>query len=338
MRVALVSPYDLRVPGGVQGQVLGLAEQLGTRGHDTLVLGPGRGIDGPVIGWPTNDSVAPIALLPNAWRQVATRVREADVVHVHEPFMPVVGLGALRSGVPTVATFHADPPPRTRLLYRRFAPMWRRRLGDALTTAVSDVAAEGPALVGASPRIVPNGVDVPALVAPAEGRDPVVLFLGRDEARKGLDDLVAAWQVIGPSLPEWQVQVVGATREALAGVRFLGRVDDETKRSLLERAAVLCAPNRRGESFGLVVAEGLAHGCAVVAADLPAFRAVAGKGASYVPPNDVEALAEALRGVCSDPSAREALVDRGRGAVARFSWDVVAEAYEAAYAEAIRGS
>ncbi|NND85366.1 MAG: glycosyltransferase, partial [Acidimicrobiia bacterium] len=107
MRIVLVSPYDLRVPGGVQGQVVSLAERLGARGHDVVVVGPGRGIDGPVVGWRTNDSIAPIALTPSQWRQARDAGAGADVVHVHEPFMPSVGLGALGAAARVVATFHA---------------------------------------------------------------------------------------------------------------------------------------------------------------------------------------------------------------------------------------
>lgn len=330
-----MSPYDLRLPGGVQGQVLALGDHLRARGHDTLTIGPGMGVAARVVGWRANRSVAPVSPSPAAWRQVARRVRGADVVHVHEPFVPMVGLGALGSGVPTVATFHADPPASVRRAYRVLAPWWRRRLGGALTTAVSEVAAEGAALVGLRPRLVPNGLDVPSGVAAQRRRDPIVLFLGRDEPRKGLDDLLVAWRSMRRSLDGWELHVVGATRPDEPGVRFHGRVDEATKRSLLDEAAVLCAPNRGGESFGLVVAEGLAHGCAVLAADLPAFRAVAGDGARFAPPGDPAELARALAEVCADLGVRESLAGAGRAAVARFSWEVVAAAYESVYHEAV---
>ena len=44
MRVGLVCPYSLSIPGGVQGQVLGLARSLRTLGHEARVLAP---CDGP---------------------------------------------------------------------------------------------------------------------------------------------------------------------------------------------------------------------------------------------------------------------------------------------------
>lgn len=333
MRIALVCPYDLRVPGGVQGQVTTLADRLAARGHEVRVLGPGRGIEASVVGWHTNDSVAPIALAPSAWRQASRAGDGVDVVHVHEPFMPSVGLGALGASAPVVATFHADPPPRTRRLYRTFGPLWRRRLGAAIPTAVSRVAAEGVALAGVATRIVPNGVAVPSDVRSPEHRSRTVCFLGRDEWRKGLDDLLVAWDAMRPD--GWELVVAGARRPDRPGVRFLGRISEAHKASLLGEAAVLCAPNRRGESFGLVVAEGLAHGCAVVAADLPAFRAVAGDAAVFAPPGRSDALGEALAEVCGDADRRAELVSRGRAVVRRFDWDAVVDGYEAAYEDAV---
>ena len=112
---------------------------------------------------------------------------------------------------------------------------------------------------------------------------------------------------------------------------FLGRVDEEDKLRELGEAAVLCAPNLGGESFGLVVAEGLAAGCAVVASDLPAFRHVAGEAARLVPPGDAAALSRALTEVLSDEGEVARLAGMGRHQVARFDRAAVLEGYLEAY-------
>jgi phosphatidylinositol alpha-mannosyltransferase len=100
---------------------------------------------------------------------------------------------------------------------------------------------------------------------------------------------------------------------------------------------VLCAPNLGGESFGLVVAEGMASGCAVVASDLPAFRHVAGEAARLTPVGDVTALAEALVGVLADRSEADRLAQAGREQVARFDRAAVLEGYLSAYRDARAG-
>ena len=119
---------------------------------------------------------------------------------------------------------------------------------------------------------------------------------------------------------------------------FLGRVDEADKLRELGEAAVLCAPNLGGESFGLVVAEGLAAGCAVVASDLPAFRHVAGEAARLVRPGDAAELSRALIEVLSDEGEVARLAGMGRHQVSRFDRVAVLEGYLAAYREARGGA
>src|SRR5690606_41779908 len=107
------------------------------------------------------------------------------------------------------------------------------------------------------------------------------------DPRKGLDVLLEAWPMIHAANPDAELMVMGADRGIdLPGVTFLGRVGDEEKRRVLATTTVFVAPNTRGESFGIVVAEAMAAGCAVVASDIPAFRDVAGDTARFVPPGD----------------------------------------------------
>jgi glycosyltransferase involved in cell wall biosynthesis len=93
-----------------------------------------------------------------------------------------------------------------------------------------------------------------------------------------------------------------------------------------------------GESFGMVVLEGMAGGCAVVASDIEGYRMAAGGHATLVPPGDVGALARALEavlgGVATDSAAiaRKAATEYARG----WSMDTLAERYLDLYERAIR--
>lgn len=347
MRVAVVTPYAFDAPGGVQDQVERIVGWLRSDGHEAWAVGPGRG--GPEgtrhVGRyrtvPTSRSRAPVSIDPMTVRRVARAVADADVVHLHEPFMPMVSLGVLAARTPPiVATFHADPEGAARQLYRVARPLLRaltRRI--AVATAVSAVAAE--AVSGfASVRIIPNGIDVehyrPTLtVAERTG----VLFLGRDEPRKGLDVLLQAWPLIRQRHPEVTLRVIGATRPSgPQGVEFLGRVSDERKRTELASAAVLAVPNLGGESFGIVGLEGLASGCAVVASDLAAFRAVCADAAVYTKPGDPSDLAVAIRSVLSDSGLRTDLSQRAMRRSLQYGRGVVLGAYRLAYEDAVSGS
>jgi phosphatidylinositol alpha-mannosyltransferase len=347
VRIAVVSPYAFDAFGGVQEQVALLVRHLRAAGHTAWAVAPGS--EGPEgtrhVGGITrvraNKSLAPLTLDPRTVRRVRAAVEDADVVHVHEPFMPLASLAVTLGGTPpAVGTFHADPGPVVRSLYRGGAFLLRRlarRL--AAVTAVSEVAAAAIAPFTEC-VIVPNGLETGAYApggAKAAGR---VAFVGRDDKRKGLDVLLEAWPRVAAHVPGAVLRVVGAERTTgPAGVEFLGRVDEEAKRRELAEAAVFAAPNLGGESFGIIVVEGLAAGCAVVASDLPAFRAVAGKAARFVQPGHPLELGDALSAALHEagPAGDEAVIARSRAAAARFDGSAVAARYTALYEKAAGG-
>lgn len=339
MKVALVSPYALDRPGGVQEQAAGLAQRLPELGVETVLIGPGTSDGSWVsVGRPTplaaNQAVAPLSLLP----AVVARVREAvdgfDVVHVHEPLAPLVGPAAWL-GLPqrTVGTFHASPGSRVSGLYRRARPLLRPLVDHLdVRTAVSRAAAAPVAPFARGLRIVPNAIEVAAF-APAEPKVPGrVVFVGRDEPRKGLDIVLNAWPKVVEATPEAELVIVGAYRgSGPAGTSFLGRVPESTKRAVVGSSTVLVAPNLGGESFGLVLLEGMAAGCAVVASDLPAFRDVAAGAAAYIPPGDVDGLAEAISTLVREPARAAARGEDALRRAMRFDWSNVLPRWLALY-------
>ncbi len=144
----------------------------------------------------------------------------------------------------------------------------------------------------------------------------MVLFLGRDEPRKGFpvfaevarSGVDADFVAVGPTTPR-------------PGVSVLGAVSDAERARLLSAATVLVAPNLAGESFGLVLVEALAHGAAVLASDLPAFRAVVDDPAvaRFFPPGAATAATAGLRELLATPPD-PALT---RAAAAPYAWDSV---------------
>ena len=327
--------------------MLDLGRLLAAEGESVTVIGPGAEAvsDGPfdvaavgrVRTIRANGSVVPLAV----GRDLASQIRRAaavlDVLHVHEPLMPMVGPAALRAGRPVVATFHALAPPWVSFLYRAAPLKWRNRrlLGNAVVTAVSTEAASGPAPLGPV-AIIPNGIDL-AFYEPAPSKIPGrVVFLGRADARKGLPVLQAAWPMIGATHPQASLIVIGIAGDgAEEGIDFRGRVSDSEKRRMLGEASIMAAPNLGGESFGLVVVEAMSAGCAVVASDIPAFRAVLAGAGELVPPGDASALAGAISGLLSDPAAITALGVAGRRRARDFDWSRVLPLYQACYQKAI---
>ncbi|MGH9116406.1 MAG: glycosyltransferase family 4 protein [Acidimicrobiales bacterium] len=361
MRIGLVCPYSLSVPGGVQGQVLGLARSLRRLGHDVRVVAPTDGPPpdagvtpvGPSAPISANDSVAPLAPGPAAQLRTVGALRDErfDVVHVHEPLVPGPSLTTLvAKPAPLVATFHAAGRSAA---HRWLGPVLRR-LADRIDhrTAVSDDARRfAQAALGGEYTVLFNGIEVDRFAgaepwpsasssAGAAGTPgPTILFVGRHEPRKGLAVLLRAM----PRLPaETRLWVAGtgpetdALRSGTAGdrrIEWIGRIDDEEKASRLRAADVFCAPSVRGESFGVVLLEAMAAGTPVVASDLPGYRNVARGGADalLVAPDDPEALAAGLLGVLDDRATAERLVASGRERADVFSMDRLARRYLAIY-------
>ena len=340
MKIGIVCPYDLGAPGGVQRVCLDLASRFRERGDDVVVGAPGVGDGwvslGSVVPIVANGSRVPLSLSPMVSRRIRAHMSDVDVLHVHEPFIPTVGWAGVKTDHPTVVTFHADPPVWARRLYSMLGPAGGSMLGGASITAVSRVAASAIPESWGHVEIVPNAVAVDDYRIEVPRWPKRVVFLGRDEPRKGLDVVLEAWPAVLAAHPDAELVVIGASRlDGPDGVEFVGRLREPEKRSLLASSSVFVAPNLGGESFGIVLAEALASGCAVLASDLEAFRAVADHAALYSAPGDSREWAEQLIVMLGSQDLIESLRIAGRRVVKRFDWSVVLDRYHEVYAATI---
>jgi len=351
VRIGLVCPYSISVPGGVQEQVLGLARSLRAKGHPTRILAPSDGP--PPDGWVTplgnsiptaaNGSVAPIAPDPSAQLRLIRAVRDEgfDVLHLHEPMVPGACMtAALLKPTPLVGTFHAAG---TSASYEYLSPALRWLAGRLDVRVVVSAEAEALAVehIGGTYEHLFNGIEIERFSTaepwPTDGR--TIFFLGRHEPRKGLDILLAALPLLpadvtvwigsdGPDTERLRVRHAGDPR-----IRWLGRLSDEEKRRRLKAADIFCAPSLRGESFGVVLLEAMAAEAAIVASDLSGYRLVARPDLDgiLVPPGEPEALAVALNTVLADPGRRAELVASATARARSFSMDQLADHYLALY-------
>ncbi len=381
VRIAIVSPYDLAVAGGVQVHVESLAAALRSRGDEVRVVGPGPDAAGRLgvgasVPVPANGSRAPVSLDPRAIARVRRVLRRLapDVVHVHEPLVPVVGPAAvLAADAPVVLTFHAMAEagllPH---LYRAVRGPARVVVARAAElTAVSPVAAAFHAralgLDVDGIRIVPNGVDFarfssvpsvpsvpdasPTAVPDATAAGGRIVFLGRLEHRKGADLAVRAFLRLAGRRPESRLQVLGdgpqapMLRALVAAappsvrdrIELSGRVHTAALPALLAAADVVLLPSRGGESFGLVLLEAMAAGTTIVASDIPGYRAVARHEveAILVRPDDADGLVDALGRVLDDAALSRRLRGAGRIRAQEHDWSIVAERMREVYDAAI---
>jgi phosphatidylinositol alpha-mannosyltransferase len=223
-----------------------------------------------------------------------------------------------------------------RKLYRVAAPFLRSILSQLrVVTAVSETAASAIHPLTRQVVLVPNAVDTGYFSLEVERRPQRVVFLGRDEPRKGLDVLLAAWPTVREAVKDAELVVLGVDRGAPdRGIRYLGSTSGIEKRTQLAGAMVFCAPNLRGESFGITLVEAMAAGCAPVVSDLSAFRQVAGEVARYAPVADPDRLAFQLIAALRDRTETEMRGRAAQAAAARFDWQHVLPMYLDLYRQA----
>ena len=362
LSIGIICPYSFDEPGGVQAHILDLSQELRQRGHRVQVLGPAtdaadlpdfvhRG--GPAIPISYNGSVARLAWGPQVGRHIEDFIAggQFDVLHIHEPNSPSYSLAALRRAHgPIVATYHAAATSSValRLVRPALRPFLDKIRGGI---AVSEVARRWQVeQLGGDPVLIPNGVDTSvfaaararaeaAAPAASDGHRPIeVVFLGRlDEPRKGLDILLQALDQVRAPL---ELTVIGGgtprNHSGRIPVNFVGRVSDADKAEILGRADIYVAPNLGGESFGIVLVEAMAAGCAVIASDLEAFADViaadgptpAGKLFRTGSPAD---LARILDQVAGDEQLRRQLRQAAIERATQFDWSTVAAAVEQVY-------
>jgi len=374
MKVGIVVPYSWSYWGGVvehaEEQSAAL-EELGVEtriviGHDppgrfSRFLHPRTGRIGalpanvlPVgrsVITPANHSLANIVLSPSAvarLRRTITRER-FDVLHIHEPLTPALGVAALAyARVPVVATFHAAGPSRWRAGATALWGFLLDRIDERI--AVSPAAADtARSYAPGDYRVIPNGVRIPPHVE-LGGRAPHVLFIGRNEPRKGLPILLRAWEQVHARTGA-RLRVVGADPLAVRylmrrerfgddGVDLLGVVPAEALDAELAQASLLCAPSLGRESFGMVLTRAFAAGTPVVASDIEGYREVASRHVGrLVPTGDPAALAGAVIELLDDETERRACGAAARRLAEReYAWPRLAARLLELYGELVESA
>lgn len=351
-RIGIVCPYGWDTPGGVQAHIADLATYLISQGHYVSVLAPTSDEEnlpdyvvsaGKPISIPYNGAVARILFGPIAFARVRNWIGqgEFDLLHLHEPAIPSISLLACFAAEgPLVGTFHASAK-RQKAIFA-IGPILEPVI-EKLTAriAVSEAARETlTEHLETDAVVVPNGIYARRLALGKlneQWSGNSIGFIGRfQEPRKGLMVLVEALPAIIREIPDVRVVVAGPgdSDEFLEGVpqhlrsrfSFLGRISEEEKADFLHSIGVYVAPNTGGESFGIILAEALAAGAAVVASDIPAFQALLGNGkyGELFKSEDSSSLARSISSLLKDGARRDQLKSDGKVYAQYFDWDEVA--------------
>jgi phosphatidylinositol alpha-mannosyltransferase len=360
LRIGVCAPYDLGRDGGVNSHIRGQARALRRLGHDVCVFGASSAplADGELslstcISLVIGGTETGIGIDPRAWGRVAELFRTArfDVLHMHEPLMPLVPWLVLRqSPVPVVATFHTHREQEHRWYgrYRWLLAPLMRRISTRLTVsgaAQRTVSRDFPG----DYQIVPNGIDVERFrrptARPAALPDHwrLVLFVGRLEPRKGVDRLIRAMAIVQRHAPDARLVIVGdgpdravleaTARENGVEVRFTGRVSDAALPAYYQAAELVCSPALGDESFGIVLLEAMAAERPIVATRIEGYTDLLAEAGSarLVDVDDALALASEITILLDAPELRRTLGARGGMFVRDYDWTRIAGRLESIY-------
>jgi phosphatidylinositol alpha-mannosyltransferase len=304
---------------------------------------------------PTHGSVARITVSFHLMNRIKHYVRDSgfDIIHYHEPLMPVLPVTALRfSKTCNVGTFHAFA--RSNLGYYYGKPLLKRyvrRLHARI--AVSNPAREFVEhYFPGQYRIVPNGIDVErfrqATPLP-EFRDGMIniLFVGRLEYRKGLGYLLRAYEQLKPLYPNLRLIIAGdgplrrwygnfLARKQLPDIVMAGYVASDQLPRYYASCDIFCSPATGDESFGIVLLEAMAAGRPIVATNIDGFRGVVthGREALLVDRKSKRQLAYALETLINGPQIRHDLARAGQQTVQQYDWEHVVDQVQDVYQQA----
>lgn len=348
--------------GGIAYVAHAVADEFRGRGVEVTELVGGEG------GSPARDAAREV------WSH-RRRIRAAELVHVElgvtavptfwlalwacvigaRP-MIVVHDGSIIVRSPGCGLIRTGPGQRDAIAHRILAPLFDRPLRTALIrwtrgwVTLTERARRQVAEAGLEPvAVVALGADPPMSLSVPSACETVV-FAGYIAPAKGLDLLVAAWELVGDATGLRLVVLGNPSRqhadyaeelrnrlEAVdAPSSWLGWVDDDHAfHSAIGEAAIVVLPYRVSNPASGILIRAAVEGRAIVGTDVPAVRdfLVDGVSGSVVPCDDAEALAEELLDLARNPARRDELGrNAGARAAASCTWalqvDQLLEAYQ----------
>jgi O-antigen biosynthesis rhamnosyltransferase len=351
--------------GGVEQFIYQLARGSSLRGIDVDVLSLSSDVsretqllDGHTVHRVRKDfEIASTGFSFGAFAKFAALAREADIVHYHYPwpFADVVHFATAVSQ-PTVLTYHSDIVRQQRML-KLYKPLMKRFLKsvDRIVATSQNYLETSDTLSGYldKTQVIPIGLDRATYPDSEAARlaawrekfgERFFLFVGVLRYYKGLHILLDALRgtgyplvIVGAGPIEAELRT-HAAQIGLTNIHFLGALSDSDKVALLELSyAVIFPSHLRSEAFGISLLEGAMFGKPMISSEIgtgTSYINIHGETGLVVPPNDPDALREALRTLYENP---ELANEMGRRAYDRyrtyFTADQMADRYIDLYNE-----
>lgn len=370
MKIAVFTPYNIFEFGGVNSHVVLQVAALRKRGHTVTVITPRprkvyahEAPEGVIfLGASarvktTSATSADLSMSPHADRIEEILKQGFDIMHVHEPLVPVTARQLLTRAegmTLRVGTFHAALPGNTigKSLISTYKTYARAVMPHVdVVTAVSPAATGFIAEYIEQPiHYIPNCIELKRFKAKKRNRDQnTIFFMGRLEKRKGALQAIKAYEVLKRTRPSTRLVIAGdgplkssleqyVEANEIKDIAFIGRLTEDEKHTFMATCGIYTSPALYGESFGIVLAEAMAMGAPIVAHANEGYRWTLKETGrlSLVDCNDPQAYAERMQLLLEDNDLRKVWQKWAANYVKQFDIEVIADQYEALYKKSLR--
>jgi len=279
----LVSPYNVSFYGGVQNQVNLFKNGLDSSKFNVRVLAPeSSDYDiGKSFKIPFNGSSNPISLIPD--NEILNKAMGwADIIHIHEPFIPLF-FWRLKTSKKIVVTHHAKI---SKFIYFGLKFLYLTlKNKNFYSTSVSEEAKANALTLSKKTRIIPNFIDINKNISFIPNNN--FLFIGRNESRKNLKLFIKLSKTIDDKR-EFIAITNKSSKDGL--IKYLIDISDYEKNSIIKNVGYFIAPQTHSESFGITILEAINAGNIAICSNLTAFNDLLGESGIYFKNDNLQSL------------------------------------------------
>lgn len=266
IKVLLVTPYSFQKYGGVQNQVNLIEEYLSSHEEfevKVFAYGKTESLDSnKVFNIPFNSSVSSVLLFPNR-KLLLDYIDWADVVHVHEPFVPIF-FWKLPKNKKYIFTHHAS---LGRIITNILSIVYKSFRYRSISTYVSKSAESNALSLNSEPVLIPNMIKINPNIS--FNKRQGYLFIGRQESRKNYSFFVKLSN--HKQFTNKLFYAITNKDKSDKNITIYENPTDEFKIEIFGKTNIYLALNTKSESFGITLLEAVNNGNLVISSDLSSF-------------------------------------------------------------------
>lgn len=266
IKVLLVTPYSFQKYGGVQNQVNLIEDYLSSHEEfevKVFAYGKTESLDSnKVFNIPFNSSVSSVLLFPNR-KLLLDYIDWADVVHVHEPFVPIF-FWKLPKNKKYIFTHHAS---LGRIITNILSIVYKSFRYRSISTYVSKSAESNALSLNSEPVLIPNMIKINPNIS--FNKRQGYLFIGRQESRKNYSFFVKLSN--HKQFTNKLFYAITNKDKSDKNITIYENPTDEFKIEIFGKTNIYLALNTKSESFGITILEAVNNGNLVISSDLISF-------------------------------------------------------------------